>query len=357
MRKRSLLLRLFVGFLLGLVVLVLLAAVLVRQAFQPEQGAFIDRTGREVPAPVKDLGKAYADGVLRAFKERGVSPEPIREFVDEDGSFVVHGARCQTHEPGPWRFDEGLSLVMIGESACYFDKAGELTVEVAGPVASAQGFSEGLAAVAVPGDAPPQGGWASPKWGFVDKSGTFVIRPAFEHVSLFSEELAAVARDGVYGYIDKAGAFVIAPSFDAAGPFSEGLAAVRTGGEWGYIDKTGVFPMEQRFSQAGNFSEGLAAVTQAISDAGQTEWLRGYIDSTGSFAIPAQFGGAEPFSDGLAAVLVGNHVSGQWGYVDRTGAFAIEPAYAWAESFTDGLALVHRPVPLKALATRIFFMF
>ena len=44
---------------------------------------------------------------------------------------------------------------------------------------------------------------------------------------------------GEWGYIDKTGEFIIEPQFDNAAPFSEGLARVQIRKRWGYIDKAG----------------------------------------------------------------------------------------------------------------------
>ena len=50
---------------------------------------------------------------------------------------------------------------------------------------------------------------------------------------------APVKYNGKWGYIDKTGKFVIEPKFEGAYPFSEGLAMVKVGKAVGYIDKTG----------------------------------------------------------------------------------------------------------------------
>ena len=81
-----------------------------------------------------------------------------------------------------------------------------------------------------------------------------------------------------WGYVDKSGDYVIKAQFDEAGPFSDGLAPVkvrrrvtamadaerknyeRYGHDWGYIDKTGQYVIEPRYKEAGPFSEGVAAV-------------------------------------------------------------------------------------------------
>jgi hypothetical protein len=46
---------------------------------------------------------------------------------------------------------------------------------------------------------------------------------------------------GKWGYIDKTGKYIINPQFDEAMGFNEGLASVRIGDKWGYIDKNGKF--------------------------------------------------------------------------------------------------------------------
>ena len=54
-------------------------------------------------------------------------------------------------------------------------------------------FSNGLAGVKV-GD----------KWGYIDKSGNFVINPQFDRVSQFAPNGLAYVKSGeLYGYIDK----------------------------------------------------------------------------------------------------------------------------------------------------------
>ncbi|MGI7157691.1 WG repeat-containing protein, partial [Campylobacter coli] len=52
------------------------------------------------------------------------------------------------------------------------------------------------------------------KWGFIDKSGKFVIEPKFDSIWDFSEGLAKVGLNGKYGLIDKSGKIVIEPKFD-----------------------------------------------------------------------------------------------------------------------------------------------
>src|SRR5260370_22035067 len=93
------------------------------------------------------------------------------------------------------------------------------------------------------------------KWGYIDKTGKFVIPPQFPHAESFSEGLALVLVGDKYGYIDNIGKTVIPPQFSHASSFSEGLAAVRVGDKDGYIDKTGRMAIQPQFVGASKFSE------------------------------------------------------------------------------------------------------
>ena len=87
------------------------------------------------------------------------------------------------------------------------------------------------------------------KWGYIDKSGKFIINPQFDDACDFSESgLAGVQLGDKWGYIDKTGKFIINPQFDYAYPFSEnGLARVILGDKYGYIDKSGKFIINPQF--------------------------------------------------------------------------------------------------------------
>ena len=193
-------------------------------------------------------------------------------------------------------------------------------------------FSEGLAAVYV-GD----------KWGYIDKTGKFVIPPKFKQrfpPSLFHEGLAQVEiQEGKNSFIDKTGALVRALKFiEQRTVFSEGLARVSKGDKFGYVDKTGRFVIEARFDEAEDFKEGLAAVKVPVKVDDALESKFGFIDKTGKMVIAPQFSEANSFSEGLAAVTI--NTFDQDGYIDKTGKVVIAPQFDNAGSFSDGLAKI-----------------
>ena len=108
---------------------------------------------------------------------------------------------------------------------------------------------------------------------------------------------------GLWGYIDKTGAWVIKPTYNWAGSFSEGLAVVQPGKEakYGYIDTSGKIVIKSEYSYGWLFSNGLAPVMPGM------DGKYGYIDASGKMVIgPRNDENAMGFSDnGLASVSVG----------------------------------------------------
>lgn len=128
--------------------------------------------------------------------------------------------------------------------------------------ADAQDFSEGFAMVGVmKGYHYFSVGGNLPKirYGFIDKSGKFVINPIFADQSLnrgsgFKDGLAVmgVERDDNvypdrYGYIDIAGEWVIKPIYTEADDFKNGVAVVKNWRGYGVIDKLGNIIVEPEY--------------------------------------------------------------------------------------------------------------
>jgi hypothetical protein len=286
---------------------------------------------------------------------RSKSADPLYRFVqngkagyiDRSGKVIIE-PKYEAYGNGGYEFENGLLHLSVSE-AQYIDTTGKLVIDK--NHSSAWDFSEGLAA------AMPENGR---KWGYIDRSGEFVISPRFNtypkgYVYSFSEGLAMIEVANEYGYIDRTGEFIIQPKFLYGTDFHEGLARVVVEGPCGYsgegpcpdvrmlgervrgkvpackftfIDKSGSIITSERYDYAKDFSEGLAPVR--VGD----KW--GYIDKKGRMVIEPKFDRAEEFSDGLARVQQGK----LYGYIDYNGALVIPPQFKYADDFSDGLAVV-----------------
>lgn len=185
------------------------------------------------------------------------------------------------------------------------------------------------------------------KWGYIDKTGVFVIPPHFDNLcGRYSEGLADVMVDDKCGFIDKTGDFLIPPQFEWVHPFVHGIAAVSIEEKYGYIDKSGAIVIPPMFEEVDEFSEGLAYAKTATQE--------GYIDPTGAWALitPPHYYCGHPFCDGLtrADLCEDNELNEDGcteecnclceGYIDKTGAIAIPPQFREVDDFSEGLAHV-----------------
>ncbi len=252
----------------------------------------------------------------------------------------------------------------------YIDSTGKVVIDASG-YEGAGGFSEGLAPVL-----DPRKGW-----GFIDKTGAFVIPPKFEGALGFSEGLAAVVLNDKWGFINKNGFLVIDPQFDWVEEFSEGVAVVQrsltppkwmlpateshmTGklllifdlldenlkpkpedSEFMIIDAAGRIlavldptKVEVNIDYA-KFSEGVLCAHSPEKDA------MGYINKSGDFVIEPKFAAAGPFSEGLARVAVIENGIEKLGFIDKKGDFVIPPTFNTdfdfrrnSSDFSEGLA-------------------
>ena len=210
-------------------------------------------------------------------------------------------------------------------------------------------------------------------WGFINDRGKTVIEPRFEAALPFSEDLAAVKREGRWGYIDRSGSEVIPIRYKTAQSFRNGIAIVDTSlpdHPVGLIDKTGAWVIQPQFrslsaadspdglllgkkepaegfgfyDRSGNlvlgpyfvafpFSQGRARVKTGAR-AGSDDWI---IDSSGTLLPKKQLvlDGIR-FTEGLIAVRQDRKL----GYMDLDANITVEPRYDQGGAFAEGLAAV-----------------
>ncbi|PYS59736.1 MAG: hypothetical protein DMF74_20580 [Acidobacteria bacterium] len=272
---------------------------------------FIDETGRLTIPPLNSRTHygSFHEG-LATYSDNGWG------FINRQGQIVIPAKFYEASD-----FSEGLAVVRLSEKHQfgYINQNGDLAIP--GPFDWAGDFHNGLAAVKLSKD----------RYGFIDKTGAVVLSAKeWRDVADFSEGLASVkveVADSVYlgskaenyGYIDRTGKFVIAPRFDRVDKFSEGLALFFQTGKhsgYGFIDLKGRVVINPDFAGGKSFSEGLAAMAIKSSD-DKTVW--GYINGEGQWIIKPQFQNANSFNGDLAAVNCDEYGAYCQTYIDRAG--------------------------------------
>lgn len=240
--------------------------------------------------------------------------------------------------------DEGMAVVAVGGKSGVINRSGDFIIPPQydwirvknRPDGSQQFFSNGLAAARV-GDT----------WGFINRRGEWIVNPQFSGVGFFDEKGLAPAsitstetidtsqgyvkstrtiNKTVWGYINKTGKFVINPQFEAASDFEGGgLAAVKVGGVYGFVNRLGTFQINPQFNDAESFRGQMAKIGMAITRAdGKIEVKFGFISTTGEIVIQPQFVSVGQFdrNDRAPASL-----GAGFGLIDRTGKFVVNPVY------------------------------
>lgn len=324
---------------------------------------FINHSGRVIieaqfEAPIDDVGD-FVEGLARIGKEG---------YIDETGKWIIKRKYRYTED-----FSSGLALITIdgpkkySTRSMYIDRTGKVVLEE--PKFQTRSFSGELAAFEMEGR-PGIRRFSQARFeykdfpglkGFIDRTGTIVIKPRFADVGPFVDGVARVVVDGYchveseqgefgtpttgfvsscgaapsdaihpcpVGFIDSTGKFAIEPRFESARDFQQGLAAVKIDGAWGFINIEGRGVIAPKFARVQDFHEGLAAVLV------NGKW--GFIDKQGNAVVEARFEAVKPFSEQLAIAF--HH--GRPVYIDRTGNIKLAGPFKEATPFVHGLAAV-----------------
>jgi hypothetical protein len=272
---------------------------------------YIDSTNQMLIAARFDGAQSFKGGIAAVRVGRPFEGEGKWGYIDKTGKYLFEPTDALSYSG----FSDGLMPVRKGEKWGYLNTKGEWAIP--SRFADANDFSEGLAGVQDAGSTA----------GFIDLNGNWVIRldDAVPHYYGFSEGLASVLdnKTGLFGYVEKSGDWVIPPKFSGATCFSGGCAAVQIttkdesgwpARHWGVINKDGEMIVEPKFENIWPFEEGMAV---AILDG---KW--GFLDVEGNLAIPCKFDSGTDFYKGLAYMRMGSDLDTSWsGYINKQGEY------------------------------------
>ncbi|MEM9119747.1 MAG: WG repeat-containing protein, partial [Cyanobacteria bacterium P01_F01_bin.56] len=206
---------------------------------------FINTDGEYILRPLYDNARRFSEG--RAFILTGSS----WRMIDQNGEFINQNSYKQVNS-----FHEELAS-FVGfnnnyEMSGYLNKEGEIAFLMADDVGvhiENIGFSNGRAIVSRL--APLSlSRFLDFRWdkvyGAIDQSGQVVVPIKYDYISLHSECIAVVQRNGRYGAIDLDGNVVIPLRYSYLGEFHEGLAVAQKheGEKYGYMNLEGKFVIE-----------------------------------------------------------------------------------------------------------------
>lgn len=149
---------------------------------------------------------------------------------------------------------------------------------------------------------------------------------------IVGQELVPKQKKSKWGYVNHSGEWVIKPKFHEVSEFKEGLACVRIKNKWGYINKSGKKLTPFQYSAALSFSNGLAAVRPYKTLPGNTrennnQYKWGYIDLSGTLTIPYLFKSALDFDNKeRALVQLFKHKKNEQFWINKSGE-AISPPF------------------------------
>lgn len=292
-----------------------LAAIMGRCPDDSIMYGYIDETGAWAIEPQFDEAEKFDENGLARVRSNGKWG-----LIDKTGSWVVDPKFDIIED-----FDKnGLARVEIRRKYGFIDRTGAWAIKP--EYGYAEDFDQfGLAHIYY-SFIPFERWWWFDRCGCIDKNNKRVIKPIFESIGAFSKNGLAPARKlGIikqkYGYIDTTGAWVIKPQFDLAKDFNDNdLAYVEVKSGCGLIDENGSYVLKPEFKSIStkDFDDHDTARIKDKND------KVGFIDITGKIIIDPRFDFAFFFDEsGLAKV----EVNGKYGYIDINGNYAAEPVF------------------------------
>ena len=302
---------------------------------------FMDTAGKIIIAPKYDYAFRFVDKIGRVGLKKGNSI--VWGLVDIHGNSLTDLAYSWPGTPAEDRIS--FSSVIAGTSKVgYWDYSGKIVIQPNFDYGSA--FSDGVAVVGVGKDI-----LRNTKWGLIDKNGKFIIEPRWSskavYYNLHDDIVEAKFANGLMplrdettnlaGYIDKTGTWVIKPQFAEARSFSDGMAIVGVSVDengkkvkkFGYINTAGSLIIAPKFAVAQNFSDELALVAEGND---YKDYKFGFIDKKGVYKISPVYNSAQvsrvseqsyvKFKEGVCPIALsaaGLKRQGNWRYIDKTG--------------------------------------
>ena len=168
------------------------------------------------------------------------------------------------------------------------------------------------------------------KWGLIKKTGDIYLKPYYDEISLFHEDLAIIGLNDKYGFINKSKKKVIAIKFDGVSDFENNRSIVEINDKYGMINRAGAYILQPIYDDLGTIQENKMYFLK--------DSLYGYMNKDGTIIIPENFEEGFSFENGSAKVIY----NGKEAIIDSNGKFLFPPKYDQVSSFSDSIYLVKK---------------
>jgi hypothetical protein len=101
----------------------------------------------------------------------------------------------------------------------------------------------------LPGNEGYFGALKNGNFGYINKSGEWVIEAQYEEVRKFNEGFAAIRMMGLWGFVDRNGSIISPAKFEHVSDFRRGVATVRQSGKQNLLDRNGNFLLTQGYDR------------------------------------------------------------------------------------------------------------
>ena len=210
------------------------------QLTDDEMSGFIDKTGKEVIAPMFDGASGFSEGFS------SVRKGDMHGFIDKTGKEVIPLKYEQAAN-----FSGGYVAVTLNGKPGYVTRSGK---EKLFPQYDNIFISDG-----------PTLASKNEKWGYINKKGKVTIPLIYENADSFEGEFGKVKLNGKWGLIDKRGKEIIPPTYDVIVRFDNTFFIVMLGETQFVIDKEGREYRESLGEIANNVSLEQDSTTSIIS--------------------------------------------------------------------------------------------
>jgi len=271
---------------------------------------FINNKGEITIEPIYKNATEFSDGVAKGTTVEGKS------YIIDTNNNIILNLDSNIYV----KFENGLAQIRENNRYGFIDKSGNFVIESRFD-SVLRGFNtEGFAIVE-----------KDNKYGTIDKSGNFIIEPKYGGIGLYSEGgMSARNSENKMGIIDKYGNVVVDFQYDVLASFTEGLAYFQQNGKYGFINTKEEIVIKPKYHSVWGFHNGLSGFTLGADEP------FGFINKKGEVVIENKYQNVGDFNEGFVT-FTNNDLEG---YINTQGEEVIKNVFATADDFKNGLALV-----------------